>query len=106
MSCGISTRPWRTKQVDSTNCLKILSAEGYEVGLAARSMDGTLIVDAVNEHDRLCGIVLALCDEVEAMDDSDAVVLTDRAARIQNLIAEAREILGAGETPKGKGVGV
>ena len=100
-----SPRPWRVEgdQIVDANGFAVTPIDG---GARVSAADAALIVDAVNERDRLCGIVLALCDEVEAMDDSDAVVLTDRAARIQNLIAEAREILGAGETPKGKGVGV
>ena len=96
-----SPRPWRV--ADYAQCpglADVFDASGSPSGLVAGELkhaDASLIVDAVNERDRLRDIVRRLADDIERY---HLVGERDRA-----LLREARSALGEGETPTGKGVG-
>lgn len=104
-----SPRPWR----EDNYC--IYDADGKIVaGISSTTdnADAALIVDAVNERDRLRDLVWRLTEYAAAVTGYRPPILEvvssehpawtfDGAA----LLREARAALGEGETPTGKGVG-
>lgn len=74
--------------------------------------DAALIVDAVNERDRLRDIVRRLADVTHSLlgnyeyrfrDDQNSM---EWVKNVRELTREARAAIGEGETPTGKGVGL
>lgn len=97
-----SPRPWRVNSVIGGN---IVDANGDPVCFCVGSRcvnNAALIVDAVNERDRLRDLVRRMAKIIgEAPIDWFGASFVDT----QVLLTEARAAIGAGETPKGKGVG-
>lgn len=80
-----SPTPWRVENINQT--WHVAAADDSFVALFVREADADLIVEAVNERNRLRDIVRRLCDELEShyhepesMDDPC-------------IIREAREVL-------------
>jgi hypothetical protein len=99
MSAEASLRPWR---VEGNT---IWDAEGGVVVSALNPCDRAtrrLIVDAVNERDRLCDLVRRLVDSLQGI--MDAADGKGEGVLDEALLREARAAIGAGETPTGKGV--
>jgi hypothetical protein len=59
-----SPLPWRVENINQT--WHVEAADGSFVALFVREADAALIVEAVNERDRLRDIVRRLCDELES----------------------------------------
>jgi hypothetical protein len=103
-----SPRPWHTANFING----IEDAHNGKVAANIRDADAALIVDAVNERDRLRDLVWRLTEYAAAVTGYRPLILEvvssehpawtfDGAA----LLREARAALGEGETPTGKGAG-
>lgn len=93
MTTEPSPLPWHTANFING----IEDANNGKVAANLRDEDAALIVDAVNERDRLRDIVKRMEDNLARY---HLIGERDRA-----LLREARAALGEGETPTGKGVG-
>lgn len=82
-----SPTPWRVENINQT--YHVAAADGGFVALFVSEADAALIVEAVNERDRLRDIVRRLEDEYEQLEERDTVCDTNRTRRIEALFREA-----------------
>lgn len=101
MSDEASPRPWRIPEVGLVPT-EIWSADGTPVARGVSGLNAALIVDAVNERDRLRDIVRAFADvtyslianyEYHYRDDANSMAYV---ANVRELIRKARAAIGEG----------
>jgi len=105
-----SPRPWRV--VDYAQCpglADVFDASGSPSGLVAGELkhaDAALIVDAVNERDRLRDIVRRMMEKLVVLNAGYRLMLSegpedaemaDLCSRIDALVREARAAIGEGQ---------
>lgn len=99
-----SPRPWRVAvYAQCPGLADVFDASGSPSGLVAGELkpaDAALIVEAVNGRAALAAVLRDMEEDCEAAWEG-----TPLRRALAKYVARLREIAGAGETPKGKGVG-
>ena len=96
-----SPRPWRMEEYGGDQPCCLVDANGRAVGVQYGDADAALIVDTVNERDRLRDIVRRIETEIERCHRRDGGI----SQELLDSVYEASAALGEGENLYGKGVG-
>ena len=88
-----SPRPWRAEQFGGDQPCCLIDADGSPVCVQYGSADAALIVDAVNERDRLRDIVKRIEEEMERCHRRDGGI----SQELMDAVYGARAAIGEGE---------